>query len=74
MVHGKLGVNTRKRRGRNSRTTMTEGGGARKVARLLTGVSRYTHLGDTPWERHSGQTDTDIETRLPTICNIYLNV
>lgn len=23
--------------------------------------------GGTPWERHSGQTDTDIETRLPTI-------
>lgn len=24
-------------------------------------------LRGTPWERHSGQTDTDIETRLPTI-------
>lgn len=70
-----IGADTGKRRGRNSRrTTMTEGGGARKVARLLAGVSRYTHLGGTPWERHSGQTDTDIETRLPTICNIYLNV
>lgn len=38
-----------------------------EVARLLR-VSRYTHLGVHRGERHSGQTDTDIETRLPTIC------
>lgn len=54
---------------RDSRTTVTEGAvDCGEVARLLARVSRYTHLGGTPWERHSGQTDTDIETRLPTIC------
>lgn len=51
-----------------------QGRWTKEVARLLARISRYTHLEGTPWERHSGQTDIDIETRLPTICNIYLNV
>lgn len=39
-----------------------------EVARLHR-ISRYTHVGGIHrGERHSGQTDTDIETRLPTIC------
>lgn len=54
---------------RDSRTTVTEGDGLLgKVARLLARVSKVHALRGTPWERHSGQTDTDIETRLPTIC------
>lgn len=51
-------------------------GGPRKVARLLARVFKVHALRGsyTSGERHSGQTDIDIETRLPTICNIYLNV
>lgn len=30
----------------------------KEVARLLARISRYTHLRDTSWERHSGQTPT----------------